>query len=474
VEWSPEWERYTRRYRELYLSTAKKNGKSELVAGLTLYLLTDGEEGAEVYGLARDKDQAALIFDVAARMVELSPVLSRNLELFKGKDTRRIVYRPTASFYAVAAGDALGNLGPNPYAAYIDELLAQPGRDLYDALHGGFGTRAEPLLMLVTTADNDPVGFAAAEREWSEKVAADPGLDRARLAVVKAIPRDLDVFDEANWHLSNPGLGDYVDPRVLRDEAAKAKANPAAERAFRQFRANQQSRKAGKAVDLDAWDASAGPVPFTAMAEALAGARCYGGMDLASTIDTAAYALDFPEAGGAHAVLWRVFAPEAGLDALDRRTGGQATVWAERGWLTLTSGNVIDYEAIKAALRLDAEVFDIAAIGYDRWGATQLSAELVEEGFPVVQVGQGFASMSGPTKELMRLVTAGQYHHGGNPVARWQAGDLIIRTDPSGNWKPDKSQRRQEKIDAMVAAVMALGRALATAPARPDYAAAGF
>jgi phage terminase large subunit-like protein len=368
----------------------------------------------------------------------------------------------------------LGNLGPSPSAAVIDELLAQPSRDLYDAIHGGFGTRTQPLMILVTTADADPGGYAAGEREWSERVLADPGLDRGRLVVLYAIPPDADWADEANWPLANPGLGLYLDPRVLRDERDKALANPAAERAFRQFRCNQQVARRGAAIDGAAWDASAGPLGVAALAASLAGARCYAGLDLASTTDLASYCLDFPRGEAGHAALWRVFAPESALPDLDKRTGGAASVWTAAGLLTLTEGSVIDYEAIKTALRADAETYDLRQIGFDRWGATQLSTELVSEGFPLIQVGQGFATMSAPTKELLRLVAAGRYQHGGNPVVTWQAGHLITRTDPAGNVKPDKAASR-DKIDSMVAGIMALDRALRAAAARDDdYAAAGF
>lgn len=468
VVWDSVRRRYVRRYRELYLSTGRKNGKTELIAGLMLYLLAgDGEAGAELYGLALDKDQAALAWRVAARMVELSETLAARLMVAKG--AKRIVDEQSASFFAVTAGDALGALGSNPHAAYIDELLTQPDRDMYDALRTGFGTRSQPLLILATTADNDPAGFAAAERAWSEKVLEDPDLDRARLVVLHAVPKDVDWADEATWYLANPGLGDYLDIRILRDEFAKAMKNPAEERAFRQYRLNQQSTQAGRAIDMGMWEEGAVPPP-----QPLRGRDCWAGLDLASTSDLASYALDFPDGRGGHDVLWRVFCPESAVPSLDRRTGGRASAWARAGVLTVTEGNVIDYEAIKVAMRADAETYEIREVAFDRWGATQLSSELIEEGFPLMQTGQGFASMAAPTREFLRLIAGGLYRHGGNPVVSWQAGNLIVRTDPAGNMKPDK-QRSSEKIDSMVAAIMALDRALrAAAPPEPDYIAAGW
>jgi phage terminase large subunit-like protein len=464
VEYDDGWGRYLRRYRELYLSAGRKNGKTELIAGICLYLLVgDDEDGAEVYGLALDKDQAGLAWSAAARMVALSPPLAARLDVARG--VRRIYDETTNSFFSVAAGDAMGALGPSPHGAYIDELLAQPSRDLYDALRTGFGARSQPILVLATTADNDPAGFAAQERRWSERVTEDPELDHARLVVLYAAPKDADWTDPATWALANPALGDYLDPRILRGECKKAVANPAEERAFRQYRLNQQTSAIGRAIELAAWDAAPPALE-------LPGRPCYAGLDLASTIDLASYVLDFPGDDGGHDALFRVFCPASALAQLDRRTGGRASVWAADGLLTVTEGNVIDYEAIKEALRADAEVYDLREIGYDRWGATQLSTELAEEGFPLIQTGQGFASMSGPTKEFLRLVASGAYRHGGNPVARWQAGNLATRTDPAGNIKPDKA-RSADKIDSMVAAVMALDRAIRHATA-DDYIAAGF
>jgi phage terminase large subunit-like protein len=486
VEYDPLRRRYLRRYRELYLSTGRKNGKTELIAGIMLYLLVgDGEDAAEVYGLALDKDQAGLAYRAAARMVQLSPILARRLAV--ARSAQRIADESTASFFAVMAGDAAGALGPNPHGAYIDELLTQPSRELYDALRTGFGARAEPMLILATTADNDPAGFAAGERTWSEQVTEDPELDHARLVVLYAVPKDADWTDESVWKLANPGLGDYLDPRVLRSECSKAMANPAAERAFKQYRLNMQSAQAGKAIDMGRW-AACGPAALE-----LAGRRCYAGLDLASTIDLASYALDFPDGQGGHDVIWRVFTPEAALPALDRRTGGRASTWAAASLdghddtaglladlppatvLVTTEGDVLDYSAIKIALRADAERYDLAEIAFDRWGATQMASDLIEEGFPLLQVGQGFATMSGPTKELLRLIAAGLYRHGGHPLITWQAGNLITRTDPAGNLKPDKA-RSTEKIDSMVAGVMALDRAIRHAADKPaeDYLAAGF
>lgn len=467
------WKRYVRQYRELYLYIARKNGKSEILAAITLFMLiADGEESAEIYGLALDRDQASQVYRVAARMVELSPWLQRSLQVVRS--TQRIVAESTASYYAVAAGDALGSLGGNPHCCYIDELLTQPSRDLYDVIRSGWGTRAQPLLLLATTAENDPHGFAASERQWSERVLQDPSLDPRRLVVMFSASEDADWTLPETWREASPAIDDFLDIQIIAEECRKAIANPAAERAFRQFRLNQPGQAEGRAINLKAWDASAGEIDWQRLPASLHGQIAYAGLDLASTSDLAAYALVFPDDEGGVSVLWRHFAPQAALEQLDRRTGGQATVWAQDGLLDITDGDVIDYDAIVLSMERDKERFDIREVAFDRWGATQLSMQLIDAGWPIIQVGQGFSSMSGPTRELLRLVPAGRLHHGGNPLVRWQAGNLTTKSDPAGNLKPDRS-RRTEKIDGMVAAIMGLDRALRHSnQPEEDFAVAGF
>ena len=468
IVWDAELRRYVRRYRTLYLFVPRKNGKTELLAGICLYLLVaEGEEQAEIYGLALDKDQASHVYRAAARMVELNPHLSKRLEVLRSAG--RLVDPVTASFLMVAAGDAAGVLGSSPHGAYIDELLTQPSREVYDALRTGFGTRAQPLLMMATTAENDPNGFASEERSWSERVALDPALDPGRLVVMYAADENADWLDERVWRACNPALGEFLDIRVLREEARKAQLLPTEERAFRQFRLNQPSNAVGRAIDLPAWDRSAGMV----VEEQLVGKRCHGGLDLATTTDLAALCWDFPQEDDTHLSVWRLWCPEAAIPDFDRRTAGRASVWARDGFLEVTPGDVIDYDAILRRIGLDAERFDVVDVAFDRWGATQLVLDLADGGLEMVAMGQGFASMSAPTKELMRLIGAGMYHHGGNPAVRWQASNVVTRSDPAGNLKVDKA-RSPEKVDGIVAAVMALDRAMRHAGPAKRYAAASF
>jgi phage terminase large subunit-like protein len=335
-------------------------------------------------------------------------------------------------------------------------------------------------MIMATTAEDDPGGFAASEREWSERVLADPSLDPERLVVMFGADEADDWTSPRTWRKCNPALGDFLEVRTLEAECRQALGNPAAERAFKQFRLNIPGNKVGRAIDLGAWDASAGEVAAARLPEVLAGRTCWAGLDLASTSDLASYALHFPEAGsGAASVIWRHFAPASALRELSRRTGGAADVWVAQGFLTLTEGNVIDYAAITTSMEADRETFDIREVAFDRWGATAVATDLIDRGFPLIQMGQGFASMAAPTAELLRMVKAGAYHHGANPLTRWEAGNAVARQDPAGNIKLDKAKSdggRGYKIDGMVAGVMALDRALRAGAEVPadDYQAAGF
>ena len=442
--------RYVRRYRVLYLCVARKNGKTELLAGMVLYLLVaDNEQGAELYGLALDQDQANLVYRVAARMVRLSPALNERLTVLPS--ATRIADDATGSFYTTTAGDAAGSLGFDPSGAYIDELLTQPSRDLYDALRTAFGARAQPLLMLATTAENDPAGFAATEREWSLRVADDPELDPERLVVIYTADPEHDWTKPATWREANPALGDFLEERTIAAECRSAQGNPAEERAFRQFRLNQPTRRTGRAINMVTWG-MAPPIE-----RELIGLRCYAGMDLASTQDLAAYALDFPDGEGGHDVIWRHFVPEARMPELDRRTGRRASLWARAGLLVVSEGDSIDHRAIRAALLEDAARYDIAEVGYDTFGSAMLANELGEDGFLLFGVSQGFAGMNTGTTELLRLIGQKRYRHGGNPVADWEAANLVVSTDPAGHVRPNKD-KSAEKIDGIVAAIMALDR----------------
>ena len=474
VEWSTEVGRFVRSYRLAWIEIARKNGKSELLAGIALVLLTaDDEEGAEIYGCAMDMPQARKVYDVAERMVDLSPALSKRLKVYR--QNKRIVYPKTGSYYEIVPADAAGNLGHNPHGVIFDEILTQPSRALWDAFRTAMSTRDQPLMIAATTAGDDPVGLCATEHAYTERVIRQPKLDPRRFGYIRNTPEDADPFDPKTWRLANPALGTFKRASAMRDAAREARNDPTKLKAFKQFELNMWGTLGvNKWMDLAVWDAAAGLV----VRDRLIGRRCFAGLDLASAVDLAALCLTFPEPRPVDAdgdwlqpfdALWRFWAPEARRHDLDERTGGQASLWERQGFLRFTPGDVIDYKAILADLDTDARAFDIAELAYDAWGMTQLSQDLTDAGLTVFPMLQGYAHMSPPTKAWEGLIRQRVYRHGGNPVMRWMFDNIRMRTDPNGNVKIDKGSS-VDKVDGCVAAIMALDRALrAEPPARSVY-----
>ena len=445
----------TRRYRTAYIEIPRKQGKSTYAAGLALYMLfADDEGGAGVYSAAVDRAQAAIVFDEAKNMVQASPELSRRSQVFK----RSITVEKTKSAYHVLSADAYSKHGLNPSAVIFDELHAQPNRDLWDVLKTGMGARRQPLLVAITTAGFDRNSICWEQHEYARQVLAGVVDDPSFFAYIAAADPEDDWQDPATWRKANPSLGVTVKEEFLAAEAKLAAETPAYENTFRRLYLNQWTQQETRWLPLDKWDAC-GVEPVDVAR--LAGRRCYAGLDLASTTDIAALVLVFEDDDREPAdydVLPFFFIPGDNIAERVRRDRVPYDVWVRQGLITATEGNVIDYKAILVKLDELAQTYDVAELAYDRWGATKLIQDIIEAGLTVVPFGQGFASMSPPTKELLNLVLAGRIRHGGHPVLRWMADNAVVRTDPAGNIKPDKS-KSSERIDGIVALIMGLDRA---------------
>lgn len=443
----------TRRYRRVYIEIPRKNGKSTFAAGLALYLLfADGEPGAEVFSAAADRDQAAIVFDQAKLMVEGSPALGRFGQVFK----RSIVAPSTASAYRVLSADAPTKHGLNSHGIIFDELHAQQNRDLWDVLSTSMGARRQPLLIAITTAGYDRESICWEQHEYARRVSEGIVDDPEQYTFIAAAGEDDDWTDEATWRKANPGYDVTVRGEYLAAECARAQQAPAYQNTFRRLHLNQWTQQAERWLDMSAWDACGFPVE----AKALEGRACYGGLDLASSSDVAAFVLVFPEEDGERfSALPFFWIPRENMIERARRDRVPYDAWTRDGWMRSTEGNVIDLGYICRDVVELGKRFNIREIAFDRWGAVQVSQTLAGAGFEMVQFGQGFASMATPTRELLRLVLGGKLAHGGNPPLRWMADNLVVTQDPAGNVKPDK-KRSREKIDGMTALIMALDRAL--------------
>ncbi len=444
-----------RQYRTCYVEIPRKNGKTELAAAIALYLLLEGEAGGEIYGAAADLDQASLAFNVAAQMVRNDPDLSARLEIIPSR--RRIVDPVSGSVYRAIPADAPTAHGFNASGIIADELHAWRTRELWDALMTSMGSRRQPLAFVITTAGWDRNSICWELHAYAEKVRAGHVEDPTFLPILYGAPKDADWTDEAVWRAANPALGDFRDLEELRVSGKRAAEVPAQQNTFRRLYLCQWTEQAQRALDMDVWAAA----PTVGDPAALAGRPCFGGLDLASNVDVAAFVLLFPPLaeGEPMQILSRFWVPALTLAARVRRDRVPYDVWAEQGLLEATPGDLIDYDVIRERIRADAARYRIMEIAYDRWGAVQLATQLQGDGLTMVPLGQGFASLSAPTKEFLGLVTGRRLAHGGHPVLRWMASNLALKQDAAGNLKPDKGAS-SEKIDGIVALVMALARAM--------------
>lgn len=441
--------RWVRVIRSLYVDVPRKNGKSTTLGGIAIYLTTaDGEQGAEVVAGATTKDQAGFVFQPVKTLAEKSPALRPHVKAYQAK----IVHPATGSYFQVISSAADAQHGANLHGAVIDELHVHKTADLVDALETGTGSREQPLVTIITTADDGkPNTIYARKRERIEQLSRRVVEDPSTYGVVWAADKDDDPFSVATQRKANPGFGISPTAEYLAKAALEAQQSPADLARYLRLHLGIRTKQTTKFLELAAWDASAAMV----IPDRLAGKPCHGGLDLAAVNDFAALCWTFPDDQFGFDASWRFWLPADRLPDVDRRTAGAGSVWVREGVLKLTPGNVIDNDQIVADIIADADRYDVQTLGYDRWGANDVVRRLGDAGVDCVPIGQGFASMSAPTKELLRLVLAGQYRHGGNPVMRWMVDNLAVAMDPSGNVKPDKA-RSAEKIDGVTAAVVAL------------------
>lgn len=446
-----------RQFNTAYIEIPKKQGKSELAAAVALLLTCgDGEERAEVYGCAADRQQAAIVFDVAADMVRMCPALSKRVKILASQ--KRLIYTPTNSFYQVLSAEAYSKHGFNIHGVVFDELHTQPNRKLFDVMTKGSGdARMQPLYFLITTAGTDTHSICYETHQKAKDIIEGRKIDPTFYPVIYGADESDDWTDPKVWKKANPSLDITVGIDKVKAACDSAKQNPGEENAFRQLRLNQWVKQAVRWMPMEKWDKCA----FSVDEDELEGRVCYGGLDLSSTTDITAFVLAFPplDDEDKYIILPYFWIPEDNLTLRVNRDHVPYDVWERQGYLQTTEGNVVHYGFIEKFIEKLGERFNIREIAFDRWGAVQMVQNLEGMGFTVVPFGQGFKDMSPPTKELMKLVLEQKIAHGGHPVLRWNMDNIYIRTDPAGNIKADK-EKSTEKIDGAVATIMALDRAI--------------
>lgn len=447
----------TRQFRTCFVSVGKKNGKSELSAAIALYLLcADREQRAEVYGCAADREQASLVFDVACDMVQLCDSLNATCEISRSKKTIR--YIPTNSYYKALSAEVGSKSGLNVSGLVFDELWVQKDRKFFDMMTKGTSdARRNPLHFIITTAGNDTNSICYEMNQKALDIIEGRKIDPTFYPVVYGAAPEDDWTDPEVWKKANPSIGVTIGIDKVRDACESAKQTPSEENSFRQLRLNQWVKQAVRWMPMEKWDRCSFPVDE----EELRGRVCYGGLDLSSTTDLTSFCLVFPplDEDDKYVVLPYFWVPEETLELRVRRDHVPYDVWEKQGYLKTTEGNVVHYGYIEKFIEQLGEKFNIREIAFDRWGAVQMVQNLEGMGFTVVPMGQGFASMSPPTKELMKLTFEQKLAHGGHPVLRWNMDNIYIRTDPAGNIKADKA-KSTEKIDGAIACIMALDRAI--------------
>ena len=488
VDTDPDTGRTFRIYQYLYQEVPKKNGKTEVAAGLGLYhLIGDGEKNPQVYICAADKDNATICYNAMCGMLDERPWLDKKVKRVPSK--RRIELLDGSGFVQVLSAEAYSKHGYNASCVIFDELHAQPNRALWDIMTFGAGSaRLQPVWIVLTTAGDDPdrhsIGWEIHE-QCRRILAARAGTGPAEddnpiwLPVMYGMPDDpgeiekIDIYDESVWRRCNPSIGITIPLRVIRQEAADAKKNEAKERLFRWLRLNQWI--ATKAVgwlpltlyDRTQWHVESleenlkGNALRSAMRRLLAGKRCFGGLDLASTTDLAALVLEFPPQSGLDhwVVLTHAWRPREGVLEAEKRDHVPYRDWERAGYITLCEGDMNDFDQIKDAIRSAARLYKLEILGVDPYLSREISGSLMKEGINVLEIRQNMSDLSPPMKDIERKLRGGEMKHDHNTASRWCFGNVRCAVDGNENIKPMKN-KSIGRIDITVAWIIAHAAAM--------------
>ena len=476
----------SRRFRTVYVEVARKNGKTTWAAGVGLYMMImDGEAGAEVYTAATKRDQARIAHRDAKEMVKRSPQLKKHIDIFKdnlSSEGNSSKFEPLGANY-----DSLDGL--NSHCNIIDELHAHKTRDLYDVLEESAMARRQPITLSITTAGSDRETICYRLRNYVEQLLTMPDTfqDDSFFGIVYTLDKE-DIEnnrwdDESIWIKANPNMGISKQWSTMREAAAKAKAMTSGLNNFLRKQLNVWTQAVTRWLDRDKWDACGRRFSFDE--SDLVGRRAYGGLDLSNRLDFTAWVIVFapllpvpkePDKDfeltldHCYIIVPRFFIPEATIQKRVKKDRIPVDQWVKDGYVFVSPHDTVDYHFVVAQVEKDMACYDIHEVAFDRWGAAQVEPDLIEVGGEdfLIEFGQGFASMSAPSKEFEILVVSGQLVHGNNPALNWMADNVSITTDAAENIKPDK-KKSIERIDGIVAGVMALDRATRHKPKRPAY-----
>ena len=455
-----------RRITEAYVELPRKNGKSTLAAGIALKMFAaDGEPGSEVYSAATKHAQAMIVFNDAKQMTRQSPELAKRITTHKWS----MHHKKSQGVFAPLASDESNLDGLNSYCNVIDELHQHKTRGGYDKLVTSHGSRDNPLDFVITTAGvgDDPHSIAMERPGYAAKVLSGVATDDSLWAFVTTADKEDDWTDPDVWAKANPNLGVSVSRRFLVDQCNRAQHSAAYENAFRRYYLNQWTEQAVRWLSVSKWDELEIEEPD------LKGRPCYVGLDLADNEDLNAMALFFPGVqGGDDFLKLHCWCPEDTVARRMREGKFAYADWVRRGYLEKTSGSVTDHNAILERIYKLSQVYDVQQVAYDPFNALMLVNALDDSGFVVVKVLQQMQSLAPGTKEFERRVLQGTIKHDGNPLLRWMISNVCVDVNANKDMRPNR-KKSSEKIDGVIAAIMALSRAMVSGDKSSVYESRG-
>lgn len=449
-----------RRFTKAYVEVARKNGKTTMAATTAWYCsMMDGEEGPQVYCVATKLDQAKIAWDAIKAQVDYQPLLRTKTKAYKQGLT--ITIPETHGVIKPIGRDSKTQDGLNPSFVLVDEYHAHPTAEMLNVMQNGMGARSQPLMYIITTAGFDKNSPCYQEERTLVTGMLEKSLDPCPenvFGIIFTLDEGDDWTDESVWIKANPNLGISVNIDFLRNQVTQALALPRKQNDVMTKNFNIWTQATTRWISAESWDECNFAFPD------LIGRECYGGLDLSTTTDISAFVLCFPpvDLEKKYTFLYRFFIPGDNILERERVDKVPYSLWASQGYVTITPGNVIDYDFIESQVMEDAKDYVVKEIAYDPYNSTEIVNHLSDEGMNMLPFRQGFMSMSAPTKDFEKRVLGKELNHGNNPVIKWMVSCTELKTDGTDNIKPDKPDRTRtgKRIDGVVASIMALDRAV--------------
>lgn len=459
----------TRKFSSAYVEVPKKSGKSFLAASMAaIFLDIDKEGGSEIVGVAWGRKQASLVFDATKEVIKKSPRLNKKCQVY-----RNTIQAPDhiggTKKYHILSKEAGAEDGLNPQLAVIDELHEHKNSNVVEMVEKSMAARKQPLSFIITTAGSDLYGIGHQRHQYAIDVVKGIYEDDNLLVCIYGADKDDDPFSEETWKKVNPNYGVSVYKEAYEREAAKAKGSSASLNSFKRYYLNIWTQSADGWISDVVWKESSkykdkwthrNDIEDELHKLGLADYPCYGGLDLSSRSDITAFTLLWNIDGQFYSLNWFWLPEEKGSMSADTKNI-QYREWVDKGYITETDGNVVDYDFVIHKIKELSEIYQIKSIAYDPYNSHHIVPKLDEIGAELVEFRQGFLSMNAPSKELEAAIMSKRFEHFGNPVLRWMAGNAEVATDPAGNIKIIKDRNRPEKkVDGIISNIMAYGLAI--------------